>query len=100
MLCNEHGYPLRWAVTAGKRPDSQCIGDMLDGIAACGWVGETPMVLDRSMGQASSVHKLIRSGLRFLTMVPVSEINSYTGQHPAFDALATLEVNPGKEAQP
>jgi hypothetical protein len=100
MLCNEHGYPLRWAVVAGKRPDSQCMGDMLDGIAACGWVGQTPMILDRAMGQASSVHKLIRSGLRFLTMVPVNEIDTYTGEHPAFDALAKLEVAPSEKPQP
>lgn len=99
LLCNEHGFPLRWRVVAGKRPDSQCIGEMLDGIAACGWVGQTPMVFDRSMGQASSVDKLIGSGLRFITMVPVTEIKAYTGKQKAFDALAKLEVTPGDEAQ-
>ena len=100
LLCNEHGYPLRWRVVAGKRPDSQCMGEMLDGIAACSWVGHTPMVFDRSMGQASAVEKLIRSGLRFITMVPVNEINTYTGEQHAFDALATLEVTPGEKPHP
>ena len=100
MLCNEHGYPLRWKVVAGKRPDSQCIGEMLDGIAACSWAAEAPMVCDRSMGQASSVDKLIRSGLRFITMVPVNEINTYAGEQSVFDALASLKVTPGDEAQP
>lgn len=100
LLCNEHGFPFRWRVVAGKRPDSQCIGEMLDSIAACDWVGQTPMVFDRAMGQASSVDKLIHSGLRFITMVPANEIKAYTGKQKAFDALATLEVTPGDEPQP
>ena len=67
LVCNEHGYPLRWNVTPGRRRDPQCLEEMLALIQDEGWIGETPLICDRAMGRATSVAKLVQSGVRFLT---------------------------------
>ena len=87
LLCDDRGYPLRWEVVPGKRVDSQCMGDMVEAVRTCSWVGEAPLVCDRAMGKASSVAQFIKSGLRFLTAVPRNEIESHTEAvpHQPFD---------------
>jgi len=82
LVCNEHGYPLRWKVVPGKRRDPLCMGDMLTQIQDEDWIGEAPLVCDRAMGKARSVGKLATSGLRFLTATPRNEIASYTDAVP------------------
>lgn len=82
LLCNEHGYPLRWQVIPGKRRDPQSMGDMVDSLSDVSWVREAPLVCDRAMGTASGVARLVTSGLRFLTATTVSEIASYTDAIP------------------
>lgn len=82
LLCDDRGYPLRWEVVPGKRVDSKCLGDMVETIESCPWVGDGPVVLDRAMGKASSVALLVKSGLRFLTAVPRTEIESHTERIP------------------
>jgi len=82
LLCNEHGYPLRWRVVPGKRRDQLCMQDMLDQIEDADWIGDAPLVCDRAMGQAKSVARLVDSGIRFLTATTRSEIASYTDAIP------------------
>jgi len=90
LLCNEHGYPLRWKVVAGKRRDPTVMGEMVQQVEKLTWLGQTPLVCDRAMGQASSVSKLVRSRLRFLTAAFRTEIEAYTQDvpHQAFEALS------------
>ncbi len=96
LLCNEHGYPLRWRVVPGKRRDQLCMQDMLDQVEDVDWIGDAPLICDRAMGQAKSVARLVDSGLRFLTATTRSEIDSYTDAIP--DRLFR-ELNPvGSEA--
>jgi transposase len=77
LLCNERGIPMRWHVVPGKRADHTCMGAMVEAIQDCLWIGKAPLVCDRAMGRASSVARLLRSELRFLTAVPRTEIDSH-----------------------
>lgn len=96
LLCNEHGYPLRWQVVPGKRRDQLCMQDMLAQVEDVDWIGDAPLICDRAMGQAKSVARLVDSGLRFLTATTRPEIDSYTDAIP--DRLFR-ELNPvGSEA--
>jgi transposase len=82
LVCNEHGYPLRWKVVPGKRRDPLCMGDMLQQIQDEDWIGDAPLVCDRAMGKAKSVAKFVESGVRFLTATTRNEITSYTDAIP------------------
>lgn len=90
LLCDDRGFPLRWEVVPGKRADSKCLGDMVEVIKSCPWVGDGPVVCDRAMGKASSVALLVKSGLRFLTAVPRNEIESHTAGVP-YQSFETFE---------
>lgn len=83
LLCNEHGYPLRWQVVPGKRRDPQCMSDMVGTIERLDWASDVPLVCDRAMGQATAVARLVSSNLRFVTACRVNEIESYTEDIPA-----------------
>jgi transposase len=90
LLCDSKGFPLRWEVVPGKRADAHSLGDMVEALRTCPWVGEAPVVCDRAMGTASGIAQLLRSGLRFLTAVPRNEFESHTDQIP-HAAFADLE---------
>ncbi|MCK5506398.1 MAG: transposase, partial [Thermodesulfovibrionia bacterium] len=82
LLCDETGIPLRWEVVAGKRKDHHCMGEMMDSIEKCHWIGKAPIIFDRAMGQASALDRLLGSGLHFLTAVPGNEISAHSVQLP------------------
>ena len=82
LLCNQHGYPLRWKTLPGKRRDALCLADMVELIQDEPWIGETPLVCDRAMGNAKSIAKLVESRLRFLTATTRPEIGSFTDDLP------------------
>lgn len=82
LLCNQHGYPLRWEVIPGKRQDGQAMSDMIDLIEGVSWIGDAPLVCDRAMGKATYVKHMAQSGIRFLTALPVSEFDSYSAKIP------------------
>ena len=82
LLANEHGYPLRWKVVPGKSKDHQAMGEMLEELRDISWLEATPVVLDRAMGRESTLHKLLKSGLHFLTAAPVNSIESHTTTLP------------------
>jgi hypothetical protein len=82
LLCNEHGYPMRWQVVGGKRRDPQCMEGMVEQVEALPWTRGVPFVCDRGMGHAAGVARLVSSGLRFLTATRVTEIASYTQDLP------------------
>lgn len=82
LLCNEHGYPLRWEVIPGRQHDSVAMTDMFQQISELSWVGQAPVVVDRAMGKTASIHAMLRTGIRFLTAMTVSEYSSYTDAIP------------------
>jgi len=93
LVCNEKGYPLRWRTAPGKRQDAQCMEDMLSVIEDDDWIGEAPLVCDRSMGRACSIARLIQSGIRFLTATRRSDINSYTQDIPYAPFMDLSPIN-------
>jgi len=73
LLCNDRGYPVRWEVIAGKRPDPAAMHDVFDQIRGLDWVGEAPVVCDRSMGCSAELVRLARTGVRFVTALRSNE---------------------------
>jgi hypothetical protein len=67
LLCNEHGYPLRWEVIEGTQNDSVAMTKMLQSIAGLSWTRETPLVCDRAMGKTAHLRDMLATGIRFLT---------------------------------
>jgi len=94
LLCNEHGYPLRWKTLAGRTKDPQALRELVGGIEAEPWARDVPIVFDRAMGTAGAVAKLWLSGLRFVTAVHRPEIASYTDAVPS---ESFVEMGGGEE---
>lgn len=92
LLCNERGYPLRWEVVEGNRPDCRTLGDMFRSVQRVPWIGEAPIVVDRAMGKSAQLAELSATGLRFLTALTRPEFDSYTQDIP-HHLFAGLEPN-------
>lgn len=90
LMCSEQGYPLRWEVFEGSRPDCRSLGDLMRSAQQVSWIGEAPVVLDRAMGKTAQLRELHDTGLRFLTALSRSEFSSYSQEVP-HQAFATLE---------
>ena len=90
LLCNEHGYPLRWEVFEGTQHDSVAMTRMLKAIAGVSWASEAPIVCDRAMGKTAHIREMLATGLRFLTALTCCEFDAYapTLPHHAFAELA------------
>jgi ParB-like chromosome segregation protein Spo0J len=83
LLCNEHGYPLRWSTLPGRTQDGKTLCDLVENIEDKEWAQGVPIVFDRAMGSAGAVARLCKSELRFVTAVRRSEIHSYTEDLPS-----------------
>lgn len=83
LLCNEHGYPLRWSTLPGRTQDGRALHDLVETIEGKAWAQGVPIVFDRAMGSAGAVARLCKSELRFLTAVRRSEIHGYTEELPS-----------------
>ncbi len=82
LLCNEHGFPLRWEVVSGKEPDCRVMESMLRSIAPMSWVGTAPVVVDRAMGKSAQLAAMLSTNLRFLTALTTTEFDSYAPTLP------------------
>jgi len=82
LLCNEHGYPVRWEVIEGTQHDSVAMSRMFASIAGVSWAREVPVVCDRAMGKTAQIREMLGSGLRFLTALTVTEFDSYATSLP------------------
>lgn len=83
LLCNQHGYPLRWNVLRGRTHDGHALAELVGNIEEQPWAKGVPIVFDRAMGSAGAVARLCNSELRFVTAVRRSEIHSYTDKLPS-----------------
>lgn len=82
LLCNEHGYPVRWDVFEGTQHDSVAMSQMFESIAGVSWARETPIVCDRAMGKTAQIRDMRNTGLHFLTALTVTEFDSYSTSLP------------------
>lgn len=95
LLCNERGYPLRWEVIRGRESDKESMGRMVGSIAGLSWVGDSPVVCDRSMGNTAQILKLLEARLRFVTALVKTEFSAYTEAIP-HQGLSDFTVVPCK----
>jgi hypothetical protein len=89
LLCNEHGYPLRWETVSGASADCTVMSQMFQSISGLSWVGEAPVVCDRAMGHTAQIVEMDRTHVRFVTALTASELGEYAPQLP-HAALAGL----------
>lgn len=96
LLCNQHGYPLRWEVIPGNQNDSVAMHRMLRTVAGLSWTHEVPIVFDRAMGKTAHIITALATGLHFLTALCVTEIDAYapTLPHAPFAELMPREHAP------
>lgn len=96
LLCNEHGYPLRWDVVPGNAADCTAMSDMLKSIVGLSWLGEAPIVCDRAMGKTAQIREMAASGLRFVTALTTPEFGAYSDLIPHAQ-FASLEPRGGSQ---
>lgn len=82
LMCNEHGYPLRWKVLPGTQGDAEAMTQMVRSVAGLKWLGEAPVVCDRAMGNTAQVRALVDAKIRFLTALTVNEFGTYAKTLP------------------
>jgi hypothetical protein len=99
LLCNDHGYPLRWEVIRGRESDKESMPRMARSIKGLSWVGDTPMVCDRAMGNTAQIRQLLDTQIHFLTALTVGEFGSYTSAipHQPFADFALKKCKDNKE---
>lgn len=96
LLCNEHGYPLRWKTLSGREKDPAVLRRLIGEIDSERWAQGVPIVFDRAMGSVGAVAKLVDSGLIFITAVRRPEISGYVETLPN-EKLTNLDVEEGDE---
>jgi len=82
LLCNEHGYPVRWEVIPGRQHDSKSMTRMLETLQSLSWVDKTPIVVDRAMGKTAQIADMLALNLWFVTALTVPEFDSYSDRVP------------------
>jgi transposase len=80
LLCDEHGYPLRWEVLQGRYAEAPAMLDMLRQLRHVPWAASAPVVMDRAMGRTAYIEELNKTGLRFITAVAAPEMQTYFPQ--------------------
>jgi hypothetical protein len=89
LLCNQDGLPLRWQVVAGRQAETHTMHDVISAVAGLAWTRDTPLVMDRSMGASAELARMLGRGVRFVTALKTTEMDSYAPGLP-HDALADL----------
>lgn len=82
LLCNENGYPIRWAVIQGNRNDGPAMQSILEKLSGVHWMGDAPIVMDRSMGRSAYLRAMHAAGVNFLTALVLPEFPKYAPTLP------------------
>ena len=98
LLCDRRGFPLRWKTLPGKFGEATVMGDIVEEIKGLPWVGENPVAMDRAMGNAATLLRLLDTGVRFVTALPLQEFDSWTEAIP-WAPFATLDLRDTKEGR-
>lgn len=91
LLCDQRGYPLRWETLPGDYYEARAMAALVEQISTLDWVHQVPVVLDRMMGKAGVLAELSASNVRFVTVVPANEFESWTQEIP-WQPLAEVTV--------
>ncbi len=89
LLCDQAGFPLRWKVVEGNSDEAKCMWSVIETMSDEEWATGRPLVVDRAMGKGVYVKRFLAEDLPFVTMIPISEFDSYTDAipHKAFKEL-------------
>lgn len=82
LLCNQHGYPMRWEVISGRESEVVAMSRMLALVAGLSWAQQVPLVCDRAMGRTTQIRQLLAAGLHFVTALTTTEYDAYTNRIP------------------
>lgn len=90
LLCDHRGFPLCWHTLDGRFHDPSALGDMAEQVARLPWSRGVPLVVDRALGNAGWIDKLNTRGLRYITCVPATELESCNALLP-WDVLDAMQ---------
>ena len=82
LMCNEDGFPLRWATVSGDFNEPKTMLDMVDEVSGLSWADKLPVVVDRAMGRGVTVEALLARDVHFVTAVPSPEIAKHSTRIP------------------
>lgn len=92
LLCDEHGYPLRWQVVSARRNDATIMESVLEQVGELEWARQVPVVMDRSMGKTATLQKVAATGLRFVTALTTQEFETYAEEGIPSKAVAAIDA--------
>jgi Arc/MetJ-type ribon-helix-helix transcriptional regulator len=95
LLCNQHGYPMRWEVIHGRESEVVAMGRMLALVGGLSWAQQVPLVCDRAMGRTAQIRQMLAAGLHFVTALTRTEYDAYTNRIP-HEAVAEFELGEGR----
>lgn len=95
LLCNQHGYPMRWEVIHGRESEVVAMSRMLALVGGLSWTQQVPLVCDRAMGRTAQLRQMLAAGLHFVTALTSTEYDAYTHRIP-HEAVAGFELREGR----
>ena len=95
LLCNQHGYPMRWEVIPGRESEVVAMSRMLGLVGGLSWAQQVPLVCDRAMGRTAQIRQMLAAGLHFVTALTVTEYDAYTDRIP-HQAVAGFALREGR----
>jgi hypothetical protein len=98
LLCNQHGYPLRWEVIPGRESEITAMSRMLGLVAGLSWAKKVPLVCDRAMGRTAQIRQVLTAGVHFVTALTTAEYDAYTDRIP-YQALTDFALHNDAEQQ-
>lgn len=99
LLCDDQGYPLRWAVLSGRTNDSKAMLGIMDELRDIRWAQHVPIACDRAMGRTATIQTMLAWDIPFLTTLLRDEISAYTDRVPyrEFEHFEAPRGKPSKD---
>lgn len=82
LMCDEQGFPLRWATVPGAHDEARTMLDVVRQVAELSWTEGVPIVMDRAMGYERMLQALSELDVRFVTAIRASSFASYSSRIP------------------
>jgi hypothetical protein len=85
LVCNEHGYPLRWRVINGRYAETTAMIEQFRQLRYVRWAKDVPVVVDRALGNTVYLQQLLQTRLRFVVPLARCEIPNFVAPLPQID---------------